>query len=84
MPAGSAAAAWWVAASRMSVVGFAQQVLRKIDADIDALATRMADGQPQDWTAYRAAVAERRGLLKARDLITERFSEEERSTFQLT
>ena len=64
-------------------VAFAQVQLRDLDEQIETCTTRLADGQPSDWPAYQRMVGERRGLLRARELVTKRFSDEERDTFKL-
>lgn len=62
---------------------FARPALTRIDADVSALTEAIVAGTAPDWTAYKALLAERRGLLRARERITEAFSDEERKTFNL-
>lgn len=67
----------------MSNVVFAQTVLRLLDVEIGTMIVRLADGVPQDWPAYRAMCGELRGLRRAREVVTDRFSDDDRMSFQL-
>lgn len=67
----------------MFAIDYARRVLATLDAEVAAVATRMADGVPATEAHYRSMVGERRGLLRARGMMTEMFSEEERTTFDL-
>ena len=68
----------------MFALDYARRVLADLDAELASVSVRIADGVPATNEAYRQMVGERRGLLKARAMMTERFSEEERATFNLT
>jgi len=68
----------------MFALDYARRVLAALDEQIAAATERLAEGTPNTFDAYRAMVGERRGLLKARAMMTERFSDEELSTFNLT
>lgn len=67
----------------MFAVDYARRVLADLDAEVASVTERLADGTPATLDAYRQMVGERRGLLKARAMMTERFSDEERATFHL-
>ena len=78
---GSSAGAAW--AARVFALDYARRVLADLDTEIAAATARLADGTPATLDAYRQMVGERRGLLKARAMLTERFSDEEQATFKL-
>lgn len=67
----------------LSELHFAQYVLRALDETTAAVTQRLAAGTPADWPAYRQSVGELRGLLRAREIITDRFSDDERQSFDL-
>lgn len=57
---------------------FVVALLKEIDEAVGALDAVMVEGHPQSWDAYRAVVAERRGLRKARALVVQRCDRETR------
>ena len=63
-------------------VSLASSILRELDMEAGMIAAALADGLIPE-ADYRSAVRERRGLLRAREIVTAHFSDEERSTFGL-
>lgn len=57
---------------------FARARLRDIDAAVAALTKTIADGSAQDFETYRSLTGERRGLLRARDMIVDALDKDER------
>jgi len=49
------------------------KTIRAIDEDVKALEEYILDGSPADEVAYQKAAAERRGLLRARGILEEKF-----------
>lgn len=67
----------------MFALDYARRVLADLDAELASVSVRIADGVPATEGAYRQMVGQRRGLLQARAMLTERFSDDERAMFNL-
>lgn len=57
---------------------FARGLLEELDRAVAAIDALLVEGRAEDFIRYRALVAERRGLLKARGAIVDRLDDETR------